>query len=81
MVFLPVNLHGMTEGLVIIPTYNEIENIEAIIRAVFELPRPYDVLIVDDDSPDGTGDRVVALQEEFPGRLHLERRGGHRLDD
>lgn len=66
----------MTEGLVIIPTYNEIENIEAIIRAVFELPRPYDVLIVDDDSPDGTGDRVVALQEEFPGRLHLERREG-----
>lgn len=66
----------MTEGLVIIPTYNEIENIEAIIRAVFELPRPYDVLIVDDDSPDGTGNRVVALQEEFPDRLHLERREG-----
>lgn len=66
----------MTEGLVIIPTYNEIENIEAIIRAVFELPKPYDVLIVDDDSPDGTGNRVVALQEEFPDRLHLERREG-----
>lgn len=66
----------MAEGLVIIPTYNEIENIEAIIRAVFDLSRAYDVLIVDDDSPDGTAQRVIELQEEFPGRLHLERRKG-----
>ncbi|MDG1571764.1 polyprenol monophosphomannose synthase [Robiginitalea sp. M366] len=66
----------MAEGLVIIPTYNEIENIEAIIRAVFDLPRAYDVLIVDDDSPDGTAQRVMELQEEYPGRLHLERRKG-----
>lgn len=66
----------MAEGLVIIPTFNEIENIEAIIRAVFDLPRAYDVLIVDDDSPDGTGNRVAQLQDEFPGRLHLERRQG-----
>lgn len=66
----------MAEGLVIIPTFNEIENIEAIIRAVFDLPRAYDVLVVDDDSPDGTGNRVAQLQDEFPGRLHLERRQG-----
>lgn len=66
----------MADGLVIIPTYNEIENIEAIIRAVFELPKAYDILIVDDSSPDGTAGRVLQLQSEFPGRLHLEQRSG-----
>ncbi len=66
----------MADGLVIIPTYNEIENIEAIIRAVFELPKAYDILIVDDSSPDGTARRVMQLQAEFPGRLHLEQRSG-----
>ena len=66
----------MADGLVIIPTYNEIENIEAIIRAVFELPKAYDILVVDDSSPDGTADRVLQLQSEFPGRLHLEQRSG-----
>ncbi|MVM29493.1 glycosyltransferase [Spirosoma sp. HMF4905] len=76
----------MKERLVVIPTYNEIENIEAIIRKVFSLPEPFDVLIVDDGSPDGTAQRVRDLQEEFPStgsslrgslpRLHLlERRG------
>jgi dolichol-phosphate mannosyltransferase len=63
---------NMAEGLVIIPTYNEIENVEAIIRAVFELPRSYHVLIVDDGSPDGTADKVRELQGEFPDSLHLE---------
>ena len=67
---------GMAEGLVIIPTYNEIENIEAITRAVFDLPRAYDVLIVDDNSPDGTADRVREMQNEFPQNLHLEVRKG-----
>ncbi|NJB36777.1 polyprenol monophosphomannose synthase [Croceivirga sp. JEA036] len=62
----------MSEGLVIIPTYNEIENIEAIIRTVFDLKKSYDILIVDDNSPDGTADNVRYLQKEFPKRLHLE---------
>ena len=66
----------MAEGLVIIPTYNEIENIEAIVRAVFSLPRVYHVLVVDDSSPDGTAGRVEELQGEFPEALHLEVRQG-----
>ncbi|GAB3943440.1 polyprenol monophosphomannose synthase [Spirosoma harenae] len=71
----------MKDRLVVIPTYNEIENIEAIIRKVFSLPKSFDVLIVDDGSPDGTAQRVRDLQQEFPVtgsqcRLHLlERRG------
>lgn len=64
-------------SLVIIPTYNELENVEAIIRAVFALSEPFHVLIVDDGSPDGTAQIVRDLQAgEFAGRLHLlERRG------
>lgn len=62
----------MSDGIVIIPTYNEIENIERIIRAVFSLHKPLDVLIVDDNSPDHTAAKVQALQSEFPGRLFLE---------
>ncbi len=64
----------MTDGIVIIPTYNEIENIETIIRAVFSLHKPFDVLIVDDNSPDHTADKVIALQNEFKDRLFLEKR-------
>lgn len=65
------------DGVVIIPTYNEIENIRAIIRAVTSLEKPLDVLIIDDGSPDGTADAVKELmQTELQGRLHLiERRG------
>ncbi|MBD1398768.1 polyprenol monophosphomannose synthase [Pontibacter sp. JH31] len=66
----------MNDSLVIIPTYNEKENIEAIIRKVMSLPQPFDLLIVDDTSPDGTADIVRALQQEFPERLHLELRTG-----
>ncbi|MFL9844560.1 polyprenol monophosphomannose synthase [Flavobacterium rhizosphaerae] len=62
----------MAAGIVIIPTYNEIENIEAIVRAVFLLQTPFDILIVDDNSPDGTAQRVRELQEEYAGRLFLE---------
>ncbi|WP_276388674.1 polyprenol monophosphomannose synthase [Eudoraea chungangensis] len=62
----------MSDSLVIIPTYNEIENIEAIIKAVFALKKDFDVLIVDDNSPDGTADKVEQLQEDFKGRLFLE---------
>ena len=66
----------MDSKLVIIPTYNEIENIEAIIRRVMALEGGFDVLVIDDNSPDGTADKVRALREEFPGRLHLECRPG-----
>lgn len=66
----------MAQYLVIIPTYNEIENIETMVRKVFSLPKPFDLLIVDDGSPDGTGAKVKELQQEFPGRLHIEERSG-----
>ncbi len=58
-------------SLIIIPTYNEIENIESIIDAVLSLDSNYEILIVDDGSPDGTGDKVKLLQEEYLHRLHL----------
>ena len=64
----------MNHGLVIIPTYNEIENIEAIIRAVFSLEKQFHILIVDDNSPDKTFDKVTSLQQEFQGKLFLEKR-------
>ncbi len=57
--------------LVIIPTFNEKENIEAIIRAVFNLNQDFEILVVDDSSPDGTADIVKKLQVEFPTLLHL----------
>lgn len=62
----------MSSGIVVIPTYNEIENIESIIKAVFDLSVPFDVLIVDDNSPDGTAAKVKELQEVFQNRLFLE---------
>lgn len=58
--------------LVIIPTYNEIENIEAIIRAVFSQSEKFHILIVDDNSPDGTAEKVCELQLSFPEKLFLE---------
>ncbi|HIY76780.1 MAG TPA: polyprenol monophosphomannose synthase [Candidatus Sphingobacterium stercorigallinarum] len=67
----------MTDSLVIIPTYQEQENIERIIRKVFSLSIPFDILIVDDSSPDGTGEIVQRLAEsEFSDRLFLEQRKG-----
>ena len=66
----------MSEGLVLIPTYNERENAELIIRKVMALPRAFDVLVIDDGSPDGTAAVVRRLQAEFAGRLHLVERGG-----
>ena len=62
----------MANGIVIIPTYNEIENIENIIRAVFSLNIEFHLLIVDDNSPDKTSDKVQELQLEFPDRLFLK---------
>ena len=67
----------MSDSIVIIPTYNEKENIEKIIRAVFGLERAFDILIIDDGSPDGTADIVKGLQAaEFASRLHLVERSG-----
>lgn len=66
----------MSSSLVIIPTYNEIENVDSIIRAVFELQKDFHVLVVDDNSPDGTADHVVTMQKEFPDQLFLEVRKG-----
>ena len=66
----------MEKKLVIIPTYNEIENISKIIRAVFALEGGYHVLVIDDGSPDGTAEAVRNLQLEFPERLHLVERSG-----
>lgn len=66
----------MSDSLVIIPTYNEKENIEKIIRKVFSLSYPFEVLIIDDGSPDGTASIVKLLQGEFKGHLHIEERNG-----
>lgn len=67
----------MADSIVIIPTYNELENAEKIIRAVFALEQDFHVLIVDDNSPDGTADVVKGLMAtEFGGRLHIEERTG-----
>ena len=64
----------MSDSIVIIPTYNEIENIESIIRAVFSLHKQFHILIVDDNSPDKTAHKVSELQKEFPSQLFLENR-------
>lgn len=62
----------MSSGIVIIPTYNEIENIESIVRAVFSLEKVFHILIVDDNSPDGTSQKVTELQTEFSEKLFIE---------
>ena len=62
--------------IVIIPTYNEKENIERIIRKVFSLDGGYEILIIDDGSPDGTAAIVKSLQKEFPDRLNIIERAG-----
>lgn len=69
-------LQTVSDSIVIIPTYNEKENIEAIIRKVFSLSDDFHILIVDDGSPDGTGAIVKSLQAEFPGQLFIEERRG-----
>jgi len=66
----------MGKNLVIIPTYNEIENVEKMIHTVFSLPREIEVLIVDDGSPDGTAAKVKELQKHYTGKLHIEERKG-----
>ncbi|KAA6345730.1 Polyprenol monophosphomannose synthase [termite gut metagenome] len=69
-------MHINSDGIVIIPTYNERENIENIIRAVFRLKHPFHILIVEDSSPDGTADSVRTLQKEFSDRLFMVERSG-----
>lgn len=64
----------MSDSIVIIPTYNEIENIESIIRTVLSQHKHFHILIIDDNSPDHTADKVLLLQTEFEGRLFLEKR-------
>ena len=64
----------MSDSLIIIPTYNEKENIEKIIRKIFSLEKSFHILIVDDGSPDGTGNIVKDLQTEFSEKLHIEER-------
>jgi dolichol-phosphate mannosyltransferase len=66
----------VSDSVVIIPTYNEKENIEKIIRKVFSLPKDFNILIVEDNSPDGTADIVKRLMTEFPDRLFIEERKG-----
>jgi dolichol-phosphate mannosyltransferase len=66
----------MNDGLVIIPTYNEKENIENIIRTVFSLPKQFHILIIDDNSPDETASIVKELQQEFPEKLFMVERAG-----
>ena len=64
------------EKIVIIPTYNEKENIAGIVRAIFDLKEDFQILVIDDSSPDGTADIVRGLQIEFPVSLYLEERKG-----
>ncbi len=66
----------MADSIVIIPTYNEKENIENIILAVFSLPVSFDVLVIDDGSPDGTAAIVKNLMQEFPSQLFIVERSG-----
>jgi len=66
----------MSDSLIIIPTYNEKENVERMLRKVFSLSKEYHVLIVDDGSPDGTSTIVKSLQSEFNGKLFIEERTG-----
>ena len=64
----------MSDSLIIIPTFNEIENIEKIIRKIFSLTKPFHILIIEDGSPDGTATVVKKLIKEFPTQLYIEER-------
>jgi dolichol-phosphate mannosyltransferase len=66
----------VNDSIVIIPTFNEKENIEAIIRKVFSLEKDFDILVVEDNSPDGTADIIKRVMKEFPDRLFIEERKG-----
>ncbi len=66
----------MSDSLIIIPTYNEIENVESMARKVMSYEKKFHILFVDDNSPDGTAAKIIELQNEFLGRIHLESRQG-----
>jgi dolichol-phosphate mannosyltransferase len=66
----------MSDALVIIPTYNEIDNVERMTRVVMAFEKDFHILYVDDNSPDGTAQKIKSLQEEFPGRVFIEERQG-----
>lgn len=66
----------MSDSVIIIPTYNEIENVERMTRKVMSLEKDFHILYVDDNSPDGTASQIKSLQLEFPGRIFLESRTG-----
>lgn len=66
----------MSDSIIIIPTYNEKENLEKMVRKIFSLKKDFHLLIVDDNSPDGSAQIVKNLQKEFPEKLHLEERKG-----
>ena len=66
----------MSDSLIIIPTYNEKENIEKIIRKIFSLEKAFHILVIEDGSPDGTADIVNELKKEFTTNLHIEERSG-----
>ena len=66
----------MNQNLVLIPTYNEKENVERMVRKVFSLKTPFEILIIDDNSPDGTAEIVERLIPEFPYKLHILKRAG-----
>ncbi|TVR73615.1 MAG: polyprenol monophosphomannose synthase [Marinilabiliales bacterium] len=66
----------MENCLIIIPTYNEIENIERLLKSIYDINPGYHILVVDDNSPDGTAQEVVKLQDSYAGKLHLIRRAG-----
>lgn len=69
-------ISGMSNGIIIIPTFNEIENIERLIRNIFSLQRKFHILVVDDNSPDHTAAKVKELQSEYFGSLFIEERKG-----
>lgn len=66
----------MSDSIVVIPTYNEKENVENMIRKVMSFEKEFDILVVDDASPDGTSQIVLDLQKDFPNRIFLESRSG-----
>ena len=66
----------VSDSVIIIPTFDEIENVERMTRKVLSLDKEFDILYVDDSSPDGTADKIRELQLEFPNRIHLEERKG-----
>ncbi len=66
----------MSDSIVIIPTYNEIENVERMIKTIMSFEKEFHILFVDDNSPDGTASLIESLMNEYPGKIFLERRSG-----